>query len=100
MVKVFLPALDTAVYANGDETLLADGTAEAARLVTGSQMSKSVCQVIKLAAVEQLRGHVVLEPQNLGDLHLDAHLAANILEQLVAGSVDLVRFLDWTVIKP
>ncbi len=100
VVKIFLPALDAAINADGNVALLANGAAEAARLVAGSQVSKGIRQIVKLAAGKEIGRHVVLEPEDLGDLHLDAHLAANVLEQLVVGGVDLFRLLDRAVVKP
>lgn len=43
---------------------------------------------------------MVLEPQDLGDFHLNAHLASNILEQLVISGIDLFCLLDRTVVQP
>lgn len=100
MVKVLLPALDTAVHADGDVALLTDGAAEAAGLVASGQVGEGIRQVVKLAAGKEIGGHVVLEPEDLGDLHFDAHLAADVLEQLVLGGVDLFRLLDRAVVKP
>src|SRR5687768_17301762 len=90
LVKVLLPTLDTAINTNRDETLLTNGATEAPSLVASRQMGQSIRQIVKLALVPQLRRHVVLEPESLGDLHLDAHLATDVLEQLVTGRVDLL----------
>lgn len=98
--KVFLPALLAAVDTNGHIALLADGAAEAARLVARGQVSKGITQVVELAAREELRRHVVLEPEDLGDLHLNAHLAADIFEELMLGGIDFLRLLDGTMIQP
>ncbi|KAG9966801.1 Pentulose kinase, partial [Aureobasidium melanogenum] len=81
--EVLLPTLDTAVDTNRHEALLADNTAEATVVVAGGNVSKSIGQVVESAAVEQLLGHVVLEPQNLWHLHLNAHLSTNVAEQVV-----------------
>lgn len=43
---------------------------------------------------------MVLEPQNLGNFHFDAHGAANIAQQVVAGGIDLVGLLDGAVVEP
>lgn len=98
--EIILPALDTAIHANGHETLLADNTAKAAGLVASGHVGEGVGQVIELALVEQLLGHVVLKPEDLGDLHLNGHLAANIAEEVVLGVVNLDSLIDGTVVKP
>lgn len=43
---------------------------------------------------------MVLEPQDLRDFHFDAHGAANIAQQVVAGGIDLVGLLDGAVVEP
>lgn len=63
-------------------------------------MGQSIGQVIKLASCKQVGGHVVLEPQDLGNFHFDAHGAANIAQQVVTGGIDLVGLLDGAVVKP
>lgn len=63
-------------------------------------MGQGVGQIVELAAIEQLWRHVVLEPENLGDLHLDAHAAADVLEQVVVRGVDLLGLLDRAVVQP
>jgi hypothetical protein len=63
-------------------------------------MGQRIREVVELAAVKQLRRHVVLEPEHLGDLHLDAHGAADVLEQLVLGVVDELRLGDGAVVQP
>jgi len=98
--EVLLPALHTAVDADRHESLLADYTAKAPCLTASSQMCKSVRQVVKLAAVEELFWHVVLQPQDLGNFHLDRHLAAHVSQQIVVGCVDLVGLLHRAVIEP
>ena len=100
MVKVLLPALDAAVDADGDIALLTDNTAVAASLVAGGQVCESISKIIKLGALKDLGWHVVLEPEHLGHLHLDAHLAANILEELVLGVVDLLGLFNRPMVEP
>lgn len=98
--EILLPALLASVDTHRDVSLLADGAAEAPGLVPSGQVGERIGQVVELAAIEQLGGHVVLEPQGLGDLHLDAHLTAHVLEQLVLCAVDLLRLLDGAMIEP
>lgn len=43
---------------------------------------------------------MVLEPEDLGHLHLDAHLSANVLEELVVGVVDLFGLFDGSMVEP
>lgn len=43
---------------------------------------------------------MVLEPEDFGHLHLDAHLSTNVLEELVVGVVDLLGLGDRPVIEP
>jgi hypothetical protein len=100
VVEILLPALDTTINTNGNVTLLADGAAEAAGLVASSNVSEGISQIVEFAASKELGRHVVLEPENLGDLHLDAHLAADVLEELMVGGVDLFRLLDGAVVEP
>jgi hypothetical protein len=63
-------------------------------------MCKSVAQIVELAAVKQFLRHVVLQPQHLGYLHLDGHLAADVAEKVVVGSIDLLCLLHRSVVKP
>ena len=100
MVKVLLPALDAAVDADGDIALLTDNAAVAASLVAGGQVCESISKIIKLGALKGLGRHVVLEPEHLGHLHLDAHLAANVLEELVLGVVDLFSLFNRSMVEP
>lgn len=100
VVKVLLPALDAAVDTNGDVALLTDDTAVAASLVASSQVCEGISKIVKLGTLKDLGRHVVLEPEHLGHLHLDAHLAANVLEKLVLGVVDLLGLLDRSMVKP
>ena len=98
--EILLPALLAVVNANRDISLLADSAAEATSLIPSSQMSESITQIVKLASRKLLGGHIVLEPQDLGDLHLNAHFATNILEELVLGAVDQFRFLNRAMVEP
>lgn len=63
-------------------------------------MGQSIGQVVKLASLEQLGGHVVLEPENLGHFHLDAHSTSNVPQQVVTGVIDLLSLLHGAVVKP
>lgn len=63
-------------------------------------MCESVAQIVELAAVEQLLRHIVLQPQHLRYLHLDGHLAADVAEKVVVGSIDLLGLLHRAVVKP
>lgn len=98
--EVILPALNAAVNADRNVSLLADGAAEAPCLVASSHVRERISEIVELAAVKELLGHVVLEPQDLGNFHLDAHGAANVLQQIVLRGVDLLRLLDGTVVQP
>lgn len=80
--------------------MLTDYAAEASLFVARSNVRKGIRQIIELAFVKELLGHVVFEPKNLRDLHLNGHLAADIAEQVVVGSIDLHGLLDRTVIQP
>jgi hypothetical protein len=100
MVEVFLPTLDAAVDANRDVALLANNTAVAASLVASSQVSESICKIVELGTLKHLWGHMVLEPEDFGHLHLDAHLSTNVLEELVVGVVDLFGLFDRSVVEP
>jgi len=98
--EVLLPAPLTAVDADRHVSLFANGRAEATSVLSGSHLSQSVSQVVEVTLGEELRRHVVLEPQNLGHLHLNAHGATNVAEQVVFCSVDLFGLLDGTVVEP
>lgn len=43
---------------------------------------------------------MVLEPEDFGHLHLDAHLSTNVLEELVVGVVNLFGLFDRSVVEP
>lgn len=78
--EVFLPALDTSIYTNRDEALLTDHTAETPLLVPSCDMGQGIGQIIEFTLVEELLGHVVLQPKNLGDFHLDGHLSPDVAQ--------------------
>jgi hypothetical protein len=80
--------------------LLADYAAGASCLVAGGDMCKRICQVIELATVEKLLGHVVLQPEYLWYFHFDRHLAPYITKQIVVGGIDLVCLFHRPVIQP
>jgi hypothetical protein len=63
-------------------------------------MCQRIRQIIELAAIKELRWHVVLEPKNFGYLHFNAHLPSHISQEIVTGSVDLLGFFHWSVIQP
>jgi hypothetical protein len=100
MVEIFLPALDTTINAYRDIALLANNTAVATSFVASGQVCESICKIVELGTLEQLGRHVVLEPEDLGHLHLDAHLSADILEELVLGIVDLLGLFNGPVVEP
>jgi len=100
MVEVFLPTLDATIDTHWDEALLADNTAVATGLVASSQVGESISKIIELGTCEQLRRHVVLEPEHLWHLHLNAHFSTNIFEKLVLSVVDLLALFDRSVIEP
>lgn len=98
--EILLPTLGAAVDTYRDVALLAHGTAEASRVASGSQVRQRIAEIIELAAIEQLLWHVVLQPEGFGDLHLNAHLSADIAEEVVAGGIDLLGLFDGAVIQP
>jgi len=98
--EVLLPSLDGSIDTDWDITLLAYNRAEAASLGASGHVGKSISQVVELATVEQLLWHVVLQPQDLWNFHLDRHLSTNVSEKVVVGSVDLVCFFLWSVVEP
>lgn len=100
LVKILLPAFDAAIDTNRHKSLFADGAAIATGFVTSGQMCQRVCEVIKLAPVKKFRRHVILEPEHLWYLHLDAHGAADVAQQVVAGGVDLGCLLHGPVVEP
>ena len=100
VIEVLLPALYTAIHTDWDISLLADGAAEAAALVTRSNMGEGIAEVVKLGSCKELRRHVVLEPENLWDLHFDAHFASNVFEEVVVSAVDELGLLNRSVVEP
>lgn len=100
LIEILLPALDAAVDTDGHETLLADSAAVASGLVASGHVGQGIGQVVKLAPIEHLSGHVVLEPENLGHLHLDAHGTSDVPQQVVTSVIDLLSLLNGAVVKP
>ena len=98
--EILLPALHTAINTHGDISLLANDAAEASLLITSSYMLERVCEVVELTPVEQLRRHVIFQPQNFWHLHLYAHCATHISQQIVVCSVDLLGLLHRPMIEP
>lgn len=98
--KVLLPALYAAINTNRYVTLLTNGTAEAAGLATGCHVCESISEIVELALVEQLLGHVVLEPEDLGNLHLNAHRSTDISQEVVVGGINLLGLFDGSVVQP
>lgn len=76
--EVILPPLDTPINPHGHISLLADDAAEAALLIASCYVRQCVGKVEKLAAIEKMFGHVVLEPENLRDLHFRRHCTTNV----------------------
>jgi len=98
--EILLPALHAAIDTDRDKTLFANRAAVTSGLVSGRHMRKCVRKIVKLAPIEQLRGHVVLQPKHLGDFHLDAHLATNVSKQVVLGVIDLLGLCKGSMVKP
>ena len=98
--EILLPALDAAVHAHRDIALLTDDAAEAPLLISGSNVGQRIGKVKELALIKDFLGHVVLQPQDLGDLHFNGHLAADVAQQVVVGRVDFLSLLDGTVVQP
>ena len=78
MIKIFLPAFHTPINADRNEALLAHRAAEAPGLVARGNMRQGIGQIVEFAPIEERRRHIVLEPENLWDFHLDAHRAPHI----------------------
>lgn len=76
--KVFLPAFHGAIHANGDIPLFASHTTVASLFITSGDVRQGIGQIVKFAAIEELLGHVIFQPHNLRDLHLNGHLPPNI----------------------
>lgn len=100
VIKVFLPALDAAIHTNWDETLLADGAAKAATLISRSDMGEGISEIVELGSGEKLWGHIILEPENLGNFHFDAHFASDVSEEIVTCIVDELGLRDRSVVEP
>lgn len=98
--EVFLPALDATIYAHRHVALLAHHRAETPLFVACGKMLQGIRQVIKFASIKELFRHVVLEPEHLGDFHLNAHGPTNITEQVMVGGIDLLGFFDRAVVQP
>jgi hypothetical protein len=98
--EVLLPALLAAIDTDRDVALLADSRTEAASILASSHLSQSIAQIVEVAFRKQLWGHVVLQPQDLGHLHLNAHRATDITKEVVLGGIDLLGLLDGTVVEP
>lgn len=43
---------------------------------------------------------MILQPQHLGDLHLNGHFAAHVAEQVVLSGIHHFGFLHRTVVQP
>lgn len=100
MIKVLLPPLDAPVHPDGNIALLAHSTAETPRLGPRRHVRQRIRQIIKLAPVKQVGRHVVLEPKHLGHLHLDAHGAADVAQEVVARLVDGLGLGQRAVVQP
>ena len=98
--EVLLPTLLATIDTNWDVTLLADGRTKAAGILPSGHLGQSIAQVVEVALCEKLWRHVVLQPEDLGHLHFNAHCATDIAEEVVLGSVDLLRLFNGTVVEP
>ena len=98
--EILLPTLHTAINTHRDISLLADDAAETSLLITCGYMLERICKIVELASVEQFRRHVVLQPQYFGHLHLYAHRAAHVSQQVVVCSVDLLGLLHRSMVEP
>lgn len=63
-------------------------------------MLEGISEIVEFTAIEEIFWHVVLQPQDLWDLHLDAHGAADVAEEVVFGGVDELGLLDGPVVEP
>lgn len=63
-------------------------------------MSESIRQVIELVLCECLSGHIIFQPQDLGDLHLNRHFPSHITQHLVSSGINLICFTSCSVIQP
>jgi len=98
--KIFLPPFHAPIDPDRNKSLLANDTAIASSIASSGQVGEGIAKIVELAAVEDFFWHVVLQPQNFRNLHLDGHLPSNIAKKVVASSVDLLSLLDRSVIQP
>jgi hypothetical protein len=91
--EVGLPTLHAAINTDRHIALLADHGAVASLFVSSGNMGESICQVVKLAFVEDLLWHMILQPKGFGDFHFNGHLPTDIAEEIVPRSIDLLRLL-------
>jgi hypothetical protein len=61
---------------------------------------QSICQIIKLATIEELRWHMILQPEDLWDFHFYAHVPADVSEEIMLGAVDFDGLFHRPVVKP
>lgn len=81
-------------------SLLADKAAQASRLTTGRNMSERIGQVIELVSCKCLSRHIIFQPQDFRDLHLDRHLSSHIAQHFVSSCIDFIGFASCSVIQP
>lgn len=80
--------------------MFANSGAEAAGILASGHFRQSISKVVEVALGEELWRHVVLQPQDLGHLHLNAHGATDIAEQVVLCVIDFLGLLDRAVVEP
>jgi hypothetical protein len=72
--EVILPAFDATIHPDGHVALFADCAAERPCFLSGCDVRQCISEIIKFAAFEYLRWHVVFEPENFRYFHFDGHL--------------------------
>lgn len=79
---------------------LADHRTEGASIYACGTPCEEIGKIKGAPDVAKGGGEIPLQPQQLGYLHLQGHLTANILEQLVLGGIDLIRLHLSTMVHP
>ena len=63
-------------------------------------MLQRIRQVVEFTPVKQLLGHIVLQPQHLGDFHFNTHRPANIPQQVMFCVVYFLGLFDGAMVEP
>lgn len=97
--KVLVPPL-APLDARRDVRALARQRAVAPRLVARRFEREPIGQIKELALLKDRLGHVLLEPEDLRDLHLEAHRPADVLEHHAPRRVDRLGLVVRAVVGP